>query len=247
MHKKRVIGVILLKDQLVVQSVNFSKFLPIGNLSTAIEYFNKWCIDELIVLDIDAPAAGFNVSLYREAFLKSQTPLALGGGISCLDQMRQAFVVGADKVVVNSSFFESSKFITEATKVYGSQSVIVSVDVKYSDGHYNVVNRKFPEIKLELEQSLKRAERCGAGEIFINSVDNDGMKQGYDLPLIDIAKSCVSIPIIICGGVGQACDLSNGLMRGADAVAASNFFHYTELSVVHAKRTLFESGFDIRF
>lgn len=244
MLKTRVVGVVVVKNHRVVQSIGFNKYLPVGSVQITVEYLDRWGIDEIVILDIDASRETRSpISSY-----KLQTPLAIGGGIKSLAQIEAAVRNGADKVVINSAFLKDPSIVNEGAKQYGRQCIIVSIDaIKCSkSNNYKVFNYSQTSQADDLVDKLKMAEDSGAGEIFLNSVDRDGMKNGYDLKLLELAKSVVCIPIIICGGVGKASHLAEGISAGADAVAAGNFFHFTELSVVAAKQKILKSKFNTR-
>lgn len=244
MLKTRVIGVLVVKNNRVVQSIGFKKYLPVGSIEIAVEYLDRWGIDEIVILDIDATKEKRSPS----AAYKLHAPLAIGGGIKTLAQIEFAVRNGADKVVINSAFLSNPEFVSEGAKQFGRQCMVVSIDAIMCSKSktYHVLDRNEPSKQYLLIDQLKMAEDSGAGEIFLNSVDRDGMKIGYDLKLLELAKATVSLPIIICGGVGKASHLADGIKAGADAVAAGNFFHFAEHSVVLAKQKILKSHLDLR-
>lgn len=250
MLKTRVIAVLVVKNGWVVQSIGFGRYLPVGSLKISIEYLNQWGIDEIIILDIDATTEGRspNFQQLKEVSVYSQTPVSIGGGISKIEDIESMIRHGADKVVINSIFLKNPSILKQGAQQYGKQCMVVSLDaMKSSTNNYVIYNKncKLNE-KRDLEYYVKLAEDHGAGEIFINSVDQDGKKSGYDLKLLEAVKKVTSIPVILCGGVGKTAHLIEGANAGADAVAAGNFFHFTELSVVAAKQKMIQAGINIR-
>ncbi len=244
MLKVRVLGVLIVKNGWVVQSIGFRKYLPVGRLSIAVEYLNNWGIDEIVILDIDAYAgAGPNIDKISEISVYSQTPLSVGGGIKNVDDIQNLITAGADKVVVNTAFLQDRRIVELGAKQYGSQCMIVSLDVD-EDG--DLVNRHIPNIKMNLIDAVRYAQDSGAGEIFLNSVVKDGAKTGYDLDIYHQINELVEIPVIVCGGVGKAEHMLEAAQKGVQAVAAGNFFHFTELSVISVKQMLKRLGVNVR-
>jgi imidazole glycerol-phosphate synthase subunit HisF len=248
MLKTRVIGVLVVKNGWVVQSIQFKRYLPIGRLDVAVEYLNQWGIDEIVILDIDATSEGRspNFAMIKSASSFSQTPLSVGGGISSLSDMESLLRVGADKVVINSQLISNPSLIEEGAHQFGSQCVIASIDaINYGNG-YRAYNRLTNNTDLTVNDLAKRSEDFGAGEIFLNSVDRDGMKIGFDIELASEVRQYASLPLILCGGVGKSSDLVEGVKSGVEAVAAGNFFHFTEMSVIITKQFLAQNDCNIR-
>lgn len=248
MLKKRIIGVIILKNGWVVQSIGFKNFLPVGKLDIAVEYFNQWGIDEIIILDIDATRQkrSPNFQMIKSASSFSQTPLSVGGGIKSIRDMELLLRAGADKLVINTQLISNVSLLEEGARQFGNQCMIASVDAKKSGNKYNVYN---PEVKHEIsdiETFVKNIESLGAGEIFLNSVDRDGSKLGLDLKLGSLIRKSLTIPLILCGGVGKPSHLVDGIKCDFEAVAAANFFHYTEMSVIAAKEYILRHDCKIR-
>lgn len=249
MLKSRIIGVVIVKSGLVVQSIGFSRYLPVGKPEIAVEYLDRWGIDEIVLLDIDATAQGRSpdFSMVQRCSAACQVPLAVGGGITKVDQIVQLVRCGADKVVLNSSVLNIPGLVTAGGERIGQQGIVVSIDacsVGAEHKAYRHDNRSI--INMNAEQLAVHAEELGAGEIFINSVDNDGAKQGYDTELISRVAAVVNVPVIACGGAGHPQHMLPALKAGASAVAAGNFFHYTEHSVIVCKEYLKKAEADIR-
>jgi cyclase len=240
--KVRVIGVLVVRDELVVQSINFRRYLPVGVPSIAVEYLNRWGIDEIALLDIGTSSGKRRPDFERTAEYArhAQVPIAVGGGIANIHDIERLIRSGADKVILNTAAVEQPALITEAAQLYGTQCIVVSIDGRrLQGGGYEAVTHGGRRATGRSPSDLAQdAEHHGAGEILLNSIDLDGAKSGYDVDLIRSVVSAVRIPVIVCGGVGRSEHFLDGIAIGASAVAAANFFHYTEHSVAIAKRFL---------
>jgi cyclase len=233
--KKRITATLVVKDGIVVQSIGFKRYLPIGKPAIAIEYLNSWGIDEIIILDITATAKGSipDYEMIRKASLKCYVPLTIGGGISDIKHIKELMQCGSDKVALNHSAIFHPKLITHAAEIFGNQCVVVSIDaVNTSDGYrvYDYITQK--ALSITPAEMAKKSEELGAGEILINSVERDGSYLGYDKVLINSVCNQVSVPVIVSGGAKNAKDMIDVLQdTSASAASASNFFHFTEHSV----------------
>ena len=251
MLKKRIIACLVVKDGIVAQSKHFQKYLPVGKPEIAVEFLNHWGIDEIVLLDIDATREkrGPNVALIRKVSDKCFVPLSVGGGIHTLDEMREVIRNGAEKVVINAAAVSNPELIKEAAKVLGSQCVVVSIDVRKKDhGGYEVFTHS-GKIATGLDPAdlAKKVQSLGAGEIFLNSIDNDGAKGGYDLTLIKEVSAAVSIPVIVCGGAGHPQHFLEGFKEANIAgAAAGNYFHFTEHSPIVTKDFLRQHQVNVR-
>lgn len=240
-----------MRDGLIVQSVGFNRYLPIGHPRFPIEFVVKWDVDEIVLLDMSAtpenraPDTEVLEMLSRSCFV----PLTVGGGIRSVDDVRKITRAGGDKAAINAHAVARPALISEVADVFGKQCVVVSIDCRRErDGRYQVYTHSGSQpTGLEAAAWAKQVERLGAGEIFLNSIDRDGSKRGYDLELIRRVSESVSIPVIACGGVGNYAQFAPGIIDGgASAVAAANIFHYIEHSTIVAKAHLLNSGVDIR-
>lgn len=247
MLKKRVIGVVLVKDGVAVQSIGFRRYLPIGKPHVAIEYLDRWGIDEIVVLHVHAagPADAQTVAGYAR---RCRVPLAVGGGIRDAGAVKRVIQAGADKAVLNTAAITHPGLITEAASLFGEQCVVVSIDAKRRSGgmHEAFVECGRRGTGLSPAELAARAASLGAGEILANSIDRDGIKQGYDLELLRAVAAAVSIPVIACGGAGHPEHMRAALACGTAAVAAGNFFHFVEHSVILVKRQLAQAGEPVR-
>ena len=249
--KKRLVACFLIRDGLLVQSIGFRRYLPIGHPRFPIEFVVKWDVDEVVLLDMSAtaeeraPDTGVLELLSRYCFV----PLTVGGGIRSVEDVRLIIRAGADKAAVNAHAVARPRLISEIADVFGSQCVVVSIDCRReNDGCYQVYTHSGTRpTGMTPEAWSKQVESLGAGEIFLNSIDRDGSKQGYDIDLIRRVTGAVKIPVIACGGVGNYSHFAPGIVEGcASAVAAANIFHYIEHSTIVAKAHLLQSGVDIR-
>jgi cyclase len=175
-------------------------------------------------------------------------PLTWGGGIRTLDDIRTRISRGADKITLNTAAFQTPDLITQASKVFGSQAVVVSIDVlRHDDGRLEVfVDGGKQATGLDPADWAKQVEALGAGEILVNSIDRDGTGAGYDIDLIKNVAAATTLPVIALGGVGRYEHYADGIKAGASAVAAANIWHFKELSDRGGKRALAKAGISIR-
>ena len=251
MLKYRLIPVIIFKKELVVQSFFFKRHLPIGNVKTAIEYFANWDADEIILLDIDATKDKRlpNTEIIKWASKNCFIPITYGGGINSMKAIENVLKAGADKISINYIAQKNPNLIKEASKKFGSQCIVVSIDVKINNnGKYEVFtsnNKK--TINLHPKKWAQTVEKLGAGEILLNSVDRDGSRMGYDIKLLKNISKSVNIPVIATGGVGKVEHLAEGILKGCcQAVGASNIFQHAEHSIILAKTYLKKKKIPIR-
>jgi cyclase len=233
--KKRVIATLVVKDGVVVQSIGFRKYLPVGKPQIAIEFLNSWGIDEIVLLDISATRQSRipDFEMVRNATAACYVPLTAGGGITHTDHIRELMHCGADKISLNHAAIHKPSLVSESAHIFGEQCVVVSIDaVKSGPGHavYDHAARK----TLDKQPPIFAREcvEAGAGEIFINSVDRDGSYAGYDIGLIQSVCDAVSVPVICAGGARNARDFMEVFTKtNVSGAAAANFFHFTEHSV----------------
>jgi len=227
----RAIPCLLLHKGGLYKTVQFKKHNYIGDPINAVKIFNEKEVDEIIFLDIDAtvkkrePDYGMIEDIASECFM----PLCYGGGIKTIDQMKRLFSLGIEKISLSSIAVEKPEIVSKAAKIFGSQSVVVTVDVKKSKfGSVNVFTHN-GKIKTGFKpvDFVKYMEEMGAGEIVVNSIDNDGMMKGYDLELLKMITSSVNIPVVALGGAGKIEDLGSAINQGnASAAAAGSMFVY---------------------
>lgn len=262
MLKVRLIPCLLLKNGLLVRSEEFSFHQVVGNPVQQVERLNTWAVDELVYLDItrdgeyDMRRDDHKVkdrttlleiveSVSRACFM----PLTCGGGIRTTDDARARIAHGADKVAVNTQAARDPEFVTELAGTFGSQATVVSIDAaRRGVAEWEVVTAcGTAPTGMDVVSWAREAERRGAGEIFLNSIDRDGMAEGYDIELIKAVVAVTRIPVVACGGVGTFSHLVAGVVDGgASAVSAANIFHFTEHSTRRAKQTMLDAGIDVR-
>lgn len=231
MFRPRIIPVLLLKGQGLVKTIQFGKTTYIGDPINAVRIFNDLQVDELVFVDITATKEGREVSvdLVRQLGDEAYMPFAVGGGIRSLQTISELLRAGAEKVILNTAAAKDANLIREAAASFGAQSIVASVDVKKNFfGKYQVYTtsgtQKLTKDLIEYVQSLAAA---GAGEIMLNSIEHDGMMNGYDIELIKKVSLAVDIPVVACGGASGLSDLKKAYIEGgASAVAAGSIFVY---------------------
>lgn len=229
-HRPRVIPVLSIDNGDLVKTVKYSNPRYLGDPLNAVKIFNGKYVDELCILDIraskDNEPIDFNLltNIATQAFM----PLSYGGGIKTLDDMKKLFRIGYEKVVINTSFFLNPEIVKIGSNYAGSQSIVVAIDVKQEkSGKKNIYIKSGTEkINMSPLEGALLAEKMGAGEIIINSINQEGMMSGYDLELINEISNSVSIPVIANCGASNILDLKKALDSGAHAVAASSIFVY---------------------
>jgi len=236
-NRPRIIPVLLIDDRDLIKTINFKKPTYLGDPVNALKIFNRKGIDEMAVLDISASKKGIEpdfellTDMASEAFM----PLSYGGGIKTLDQVRKLLAIGYEKVVLNTSLVEDEQLVKDAVALAGSQSVVASIDAKLVKGKYKcVICDGTKVIDMTPVELARHAEELGVGEIFLNSIDRDGMMTGYDTKLINEVVEAVSIPVTACGGAGGISDLKDALENGHAHAAAggSMFVFYGRLKAV---------------
>lgn len=261
MLKNRLIPVLFLKNGFLVRSEKFRYHQNLGNPIAQVERYNAWDVDELIYIDISEQdnyhhgREDVNLKNPQDIYeiiemvaSKCFMPLTFGGRIRSLEDIRKRMAKGADKITVNTQAIRDPKFITEAAKEFGSQAIIVSIDVLRNSNNDLIVYEggKIPT-KLDLKTWVKKVENLGAGEIFLNSINRDGTATGYDIELTNLVVQETNIPVIACGGVGDYKHFAQGIIDGnAAAVAAGNIFNFKELSYVLAKKALKKQKLNFR-
>lgn len=235
--RPRIIPTLLIDDRDLIKTVQFGKRTYLGDPVNAVKIFNRKRIDELSILDIGAtknqkePDYEILKDIASEAFM----PLSYGGGITSLDQVQELLKIGYEKVVLNTAFVRKPELVTKSAELFGSQSIVASIDAKKNNSEYKCyISDGVEETKWNPVDLAMEAERLGAGEIIINSIDNDGMMNGYDINLVKSVADVVSIPVIAIGGAGGIKDLKRVLQDGHAHAAAggSMFVYYGKLRAV---------------
>lgn len=247
MLKPRIIAVLIVRAGWVVQSLGFRRYLPVGRPEIAVHHLDRWGIDEIVVLCTDAPDGAPDYELMARLSRVGRVPLTYAGGVTEVDQMERLLKVGADKIAINAALHDSPDLIRRGSERFGVQCMVASVDAARHGEAYAVrTNNATRDTGKETLDFCGTLQEAGAGEILLQSVDRDGARTGYDADLCRPVLAQAGIPVILCGGVGHPQHLAEGISWGAAAVAAGNFWHYTEQSVIVAKRWLVESDVSVR-
>lgn len=232
MYKRpRIIPCLLIDNQSMVKTVRFMNPRYLGDVVNAVKIFNNKGVDELVILDISATKQGRdpNFELLKDIASEAFMPLSYGGGITNIDQVQRLFSIGFEKVIINTALVQDEAFIKEAVSIAGSQSVVASIDYKT-----DVFGRTACYIKdgtkkvaISPDEFAVHAKNLGVGEILLNSINRDGMMEGYDIKTIRKVADSVTIPVIACGGAGQIEDFRMVFDQGhAHAAAAGSYFVY---------------------
>jgi cyclase len=228
MLKPRVIPVLLLQNNGLVKTTKFKDPKYIGDPINAIKIFNDKEVDELVFLDIEASKGKRSIDYELISNIASECfmPLCYGGGIKDIESIRKILQLGVEKIAINSYAFENPDLIKEAALLFGTSTIVISIDVKKNIfGKYEIwTNGGTKKIKTGLNEAILNMEQLGAGEILINSIDKDGTMLGYDCKLIEQVSKLVSIPVVAAGGAGKILDFKNAINSGASAVAAGSMF-----------------------
>ena len=251
MYTKRIIPCLDIKDGRVVKGINFVNIKDAGDPVEVATAYDKAGADEVVFLDITASSDNRNttVELVRKVAEKLFIPFTVGGGIRTVEDFRVLLREGADKISINSAAIMNPNLISEAAMKFGSQCVVVAIDAKRrEDGGFNIYkNGGRVDMGIDAVEWAMRAEKLGAGEILLTSMDADGTKAGYDLELTKIIADNVSIPVIASGGAGKKEHFYDALTEGkADAVLAASLFHFNELQISDLKEYLAGRGISVR-
>ena len=251
MITKRIIPCLDVKDGRVVKGVNFEGLSDVSSPVELGKLYSDSSADELVFYDITASAEGRKLftDVLRQVAECIFIPLTVGGGINTLDDFDTVLKCGADKVSVNSGAIKNPKLIGEAAKRYGSQCVVLSVDVKRVDGAFRIfVRGGRDDTGLDAIEWIRQGAGMGAGELVVNSMDTDGVKKGFDLPLLEAVCGAVSIPVIASGGAGCVGDFIElfETQPKVDAGLAASIFHFGEVAIPDLKLALREHGVNVR-
>lgn len=224
----RIIPCLLMSNNGLVKGINFKDHRYIGDPINAVQIFNTMEVDELLFLDITATKENRipPINLVQKIADQCLMPFGIGGGIKKIQDIRNLLSAGAEKICLNTSALENPSLIKEAVSIFGSQSIVVSLDYKKNLFGKNYVFSRCGTklISKDLLKTAKEIESMGAGEILLNSIDKDGTMTGYDLKIITEISKNINIPIIACGGAGSYNDLKDGIAAGASAVSAGSMF-----------------------
>ena len=251
MITKRIIPCLDVRDGRVVKGVNFEGLRDVSSPVALAEYYSSCGADELVFYDITASAEGRRLftDILTQTASRVFIPLTVGGGINTVADFDRVLKCGADKVSVNSGAIRDPSLVYNAAKLYGNQCVVLSVDVKRVDGTFRVFSKGGREdTGMEAISWIRRCVDNGAGEIVVNSIDTDGVKQGFDLEMLDAVCNAVSVPVIASGGAGNIdhfITLFKTLPR-VDAGLAASIFHFGEVKISDLKQKMAEEGIPAR-
>ena len=249
MLKVRIIPLIQLNGSSVVKTINFKNFRTVGDAISTVKIFSKRMADEMVIVDINASKTKkinfkFLKSITKECFM----PLTLGGGVKNETDVEKLFEVGADKIILNSMYYDDKNLLKKIISKYGNQSIVFSLDVYTLNGKNKIFsNSKRGVTKpLNIEKTLDDLYKIGVGEILFNSVDHDGIMKGYNYKLIKKISNLTNVPLIAAGGCGHAKDCLDAIKSGANAVAAGSIFYWIGESVTSIKNFLNKSNINVR-
>ena len=251
MLTKRIIPCLDVRDGRVVKGMNFSGLKDVSSPVALADYYSRSGADELVFYDITASSDGRKLftDILTETASKVFIPLTVGGGINTVEDFDRVLKCGADKVSVNSGAIRNPSLIKEAALKYGSQCVVISADVKRVDGVYRVFAKGGREnTGLEAIEWIVKCVKNGAGEVVLNSIDTDGVKQGFDIEMLRAVSESVDVPVIASGGAGKIEDfitLFNTLPK-VDAGLAASIFHYGEVKIADLKAEMKRNGIPVR-
>jgi len=251
MITKRIIPCLDVKDGRVVKGVNFLGLADVSSPVKLAEYYSECGADELVFYDITASAEGraLFTDILREVASTIFIPLTVGGGINAVEDFDRVLKCGADKVSVNSGAIRNPRLINDAARLYGSQCVVLSVDAKRVDGQFRVFAKGGREdTGMDAIEWIRRGVDLGAGEIVLNSIDTDGVKQGFDLAMLDAVCSAVNVPVIASGGAGCIQDFVTlfHTLPKVDAGLAASIFHFGEVTIPELKDALAKENILVR-
>ena len=251
MLTKRIIPCLDVRDGRVVKGMNFSGLKDVSSPVALADYYSRSGADELVFYDITASSDGRKLftDILTETASKVFIPLTVGGGINTVEDFDRVLKCGADKVSVNSGAIRNPSLIKEAALKYGSQCVVISADVKRVDGVYRVFAKGGREnTGMEAIEWIVKCVKNGAGEVILNSIDTDGVKQGFDIEMLRAVSESVDVPVIASGGAGKIEDfitLFNTLPK-VDAGLAASIFHYGEVKIADLKAEMKRNGIPVR-
>ena len=250
MVTKRIIPCLDVRNGRVVKGVNFLDVQDVSDPVRLADYYSRSGADELVFYDITASVEGRKLftDILTDVASTIFIPLTVGGGISRLEDFERVLSCGADKVSVNSGAIQTPDLIDQAAKRYGDQCVVLSMDVKRVDGQFRLFAKGGREdTGIDAMEWAARGVADGAGEIVLNSIDTDGVKQGFDLEMLDALASRVSVPIIASGGAGKMEDFAQLFTHpGIDAGLAASIFHTGEVDIRSLKQYLRDKGVEMR-
>jgi len=247
MLKIRVIPILTFNGFALVKTKKFKEPRMVGNPVQAARVYNSRGVDELIFIDIFASHQNrkINLKMVKDVIKECFMPVGIGGNIQTIDDINDLLRIGADKVVIKSNAIENPDFIKEASLFFGAQCISISVDVMKVHNQY-VIYHKIP-LQIEMNDFILKMQSLGAGEIILNSVENDGMMQGFNVELFKSLDPSISIPIVFVGGGGNLTHYNELFSQtNCEAVGSASIFHFTQYTPLDIKNTLKEIGKPVR-
>lgn len=246
MLKKRLVTVLTFNDGVLFRTKQFEP-----DYRYTLSFVDAWSVDEVVAIDVTRPGHGKRgtfLSVIEQLASRCFVPLTVGGGIQSTEDISTFLRSGADKVLIGSAGFRNEALINQSAELYGSQCLVAAVDARLVDGSYRCfVDQGRTEIDRAPDQLARRFEMLGAGEILLQSIDRDGSLEGYDNTLNRLVADTVNIPVLVCGGAGRWDHFVTAFVEGHAAAACTNcIYHFTETSILSAKRTLLAAGIDVR-
>jgi len=250
MLKKRIIPILLIQDGLIKKPVQFKNPRTIANSVSIVRVFEERQVDELVLLDISKTPNNEDVDLMLIKKLSEElfVPFSYGGGIRSIESIAQIIKAGAEKIVLNTAAVENPKLIRDGSKIFGSQCIVVSIDVKHNGTFYEVYTHSGKkESGINIIEHIKNMQNNGAGEFLINSIVHDGEMAGFNIDLFETIKDIVNLPVIAAGGASCLEDfISIGKKDHISAVAAGSIYHYTKITPNMVKGAMHEEGIPVR-
>jgi cyclase len=247
MLKTRIIPILTFNGFALVKTKKFSNPRMVGNPVQYARVYNNRGVDELVFLDIFATKQQrkINLNVVREVIKECFMPVGIGGGIKTIDDINNLLKIGADKVVIKSESLINTNFIKEASRFFGSQCITIALDVYTKENKYFIQNNF--GVNIELYDFIKKMIDSGAGEFILNSVDKDGMMDGFDINLIKYVEALTTLPIVCVGGGGNLEHYTNLFLEtNCDSVGSSSIFHFTQFTPNDIKKSLLDIGKPVR-
>ena len=250
MLKTRIIPCLDVKDGRVVKGINFVDLIDAGDPVEQAKFYSENGADEICFLDISASLENRDtiISIVEKTAAEVFIPLTVGGGIRSINNIQNLLKAGADKVSINSAALNDPNVIKTSSQYFGSQCIVVAVDVKKNNNQWTVYSHGGTKnTGIDAIHWLRKVEELGAGEVLLTSMDKDGTKSGFDLEILSQASEILNIPIIASGGVGKIEHFYEGVTKGnANALLAASVFHFNEFSIMDVKKYLKQKNLEVR-
>jgi cyclase len=248
MAKIRIIPTVLTNGITVVKGKNFNNWRTVGNAEAIASLYAKRDVDELMFLDVEARNLGQRISLELVSTFSDvlNIPFSVGGGINSIEEVGEYFRRGAEKVVLGTAAVENQLLIKETAQKYGSQAVVVSIDIESVNSRKVCTNSGNKKVDTSLEEFISQISSAGAGELLLQNLELEGEMKGYDLDLITSIRSMTDLPIIASSGCGNALDAKRAIDSGANALGVGSLFHFTETTPKSLAKELKSLGVDLR-